>query len=54
MKRGLPVTGKMIRTSFDIWRKVKAASVQNDKHMKTIMEEIFTGKRDPVTMEMAK
>lgn len=42
---------KHIRASFAAWDKLKTASDNENTYIRCVLDEILTGRRNPVTME---
>lgn len=45
------MTDKHIRTSLQTWEKLRAAAYERQSHIKTVFEDIMSGKIDPITLK---
>jgi hypothetical protein len=46
------MTDKIVRTIFGTWQKLRAVAYQQNIHIKTALEEIMTGKINPLEIEV--
>jgi hypothetical protein len=43
------ITDKLIRVSYETWNQLRKIAYHNDSKIKTMFEEIMSGKIDPTT-----
>jgi len=45
------MTDKVVRPSFEHWERLKTAAFYKNQHIKALLDDIMSGKINPVTME---